>query len=193
MPTGWRYSSAWWNGSGAGPHSPAHPTHAALRPSMTDSMADTRPPGLRSQVLSPPSSITRSTGRRFAATTRSNVGPATVTSHHHLLRGSLSSLRRLEQPRSGNEEVPRILQCVACPPLTLHQDFDIAVAEDVAPPRVTRHTRFGLFPKPWRRSMLEIAEIAPPAREDVMKAQVGDRIILAGIRVDDPVLSLIHI
>src|SRR5665647_3033168 len=107
MPTGWRYSSAWWNGSGAGPHSPAHPTHAALRPSMTDSMADTRPPGLRSQVLSPPSSITRSTGRRFAATTRSNVGPATVTSHHHLLRGSLSSLRRLEQPRSGNEEVPR--------------------------------------------------------------------------------------
>jgi hypothetical protein len=35
--------------------------------------------------------------------------------------------------------------------------------------------------------MLEIAEIAPPAREDVMKAQVGDRIILAGTRVDDPV------
>jgi len=35
--------------------------------------------------------------------------------------------------------------------------------------------------------MLEIVEIAPPAWEDVMKAQVGDRIILAGTRVDDPV------
>src|SRR5665647_2731508 len=52
---------------------------------------------------------------------------------------------------------------------------------------VTRHTSFGLFQNPWHRSMLEIAEIAPPAWEDVMKAQVGDRIILAGTRVDDPV------
>src|SRR5674476_903853 len=74
-----------------------------------------------------------------------------------------------------------------CQPLTLHQDVDVAVVEEVAPPRVTGHSSVGLFRKPWRRSMLEIAEIAPPAREDVMKAQVGDRIILAGTRVDDPV------
>jgi hypothetical protein len=35
--------------------------------------------------------------------------------------------------------------------------------------------------------MLEGAENPPPVTEDVMKAQVGDRIILAGTRVDDPV------
>jgi len=35
--------------------------------------------------------------------------------------------------------------------------------------------------------MLDIAEFTPPATEDVMKARVGDRIILAGTRVDDPV------
>jgi hypothetical protein len=35
--------------------------------------------------------------------------------------------------------------------------------------------------------MLESAEILPSVTEDVMKAQVGDRIILAGTRVDDPV------
>jgi hypothetical protein len=35
--------------------------------------------------------------------------------------------------------------------------------------------------------MLKTAENPPPTREDVMQAQVGDRIILAGTRVDDPV------
>src|ERR1019366_7144218 len=55
---------------------------------MTGSMAVTRPPGLRCQPLTPSASTTRSTGRRFAATTRSNVGPATVMSHHLPARGS---------------------------------------------------------------------------------------------------------
>jgi hypothetical protein len=35
--------------------------------------------------------------------------------------------------------------------------------------------------------MLRDSRKSPPASEDVMKAQVGDRIILAGTRVDDPV------
>jgi hypothetical protein len=35
--------------------------------------------------------------------------------------------------------------------------------------------------------MLRESQKPPPASEDVMKAQVGDRIILAGTRVDDPV------
>ena len=45
----------------------------------------------------------------------------------------------------------------------------------------------GLFPDTSRRSMLEGAETRHQVTEDVMKAQVGDRIILAGRRVDDPV------
>src|SRR5664279_5436680 len=45
---------------------------------------------------------------------------------------------------------------------------------------------FWLFREAVRRSMLKRRE-ARPASEDVMKAQVGDRIILAGTRVDDPV------
>src|SRR5665811_2527709 len=49
---------------------------------MTGSMAATSPPGLLCQVLSPAASKTRSTGRRFAATTRSNVGATTVIDHH---------------------------------------------------------------------------------------------------------------
>src|SRR5665811_2326935 len=49
---------------------------------MTGSMAATSPPGLLCQVLSPAASKTRSTGRRFAATTRSNVGATTVKDHH---------------------------------------------------------------------------------------------------------------
>jgi hypothetical protein len=35
--------------------------------------------------------------------------------------------------------------------------------------------------------MLRDSRIPPPATEDTMKAQVGDRIILGGTRVDDPV------
>jgi hypothetical protein len=35
--------------------------------------------------------------------------------------------------------------------------------------------------------MLKDSQNPPPVSEDVMKAQVGDRIILAGTRVDDPV------
>src|SRR5674476_1541646 len=54
---------------------------------MTDSIAVTRPPGLRRQVASPLASTTRSRGRRFAATTRSNVGVATVTLYQLLSGG----------------------------------------------------------------------------------------------------------
>ena len=43
------------------------------------------------------------------------------------------------------------------------------------------------FPNAGRKSMLKDNENPPPASEDVMRAQVGDRIILAGTRVDDPV------
>jgi Domain of unknown function (DUF1876)/Domain of unknown function (DUF1918) len=46
---------------------------------------------------------------------------------------------------------------------------------------------FGLFPDAWRRRMLEGTETRHQVTEDVMKAQVGDRIIIAGRRVDDPV------
>src|SRR5450631_57480 len=42
-PTGCKYTPFSRNGSGAGPGSPPHPTHAAIRPAMTGSMAVTRP------------------------------------------------------------------------------------------------------------------------------------------------------
>src|SRR5450759_4218423 len=87
-PTGCKYTPFSRNGSGAGPGSPAHPTHAASRPAMTGSMAVTSPPGLCRQPLTPSASTTRSTGRRFAATTRSNVVPATVMDRHLPARGS---------------------------------------------------------------------------------------------------------
>src|SRR5664280_675796 len=87
-PTGCKYTPFSRNGSGGVPGSPAHPTHAASRPAMTGSMAVTSPPGLRCQPLTPSASTTRSTGRRFAATTRSNVVPATVMSRHLPARDS---------------------------------------------------------------------------------------------------------
>src|ERR1039457_4683766 len=99
--TGRRCISSSLNGSGAGPGSPAQPTHAASRPRMTDYKAVTRPPGLRRQVLSPLASTTRSTGRRFAATTRSNVGAASVTLHQLLNPGSEVTLGDPVQFRSS--------------------------------------------------------------------------------------------
>src|SRR5689334_19841469 len=76
------------NASGASPGSPAQPTQAApSRPRMTDSMAVTRPPGLRRQVASPSGPTTRSTGNRLAAMTRSNVGVAVLTPDQLLRRG----------------------------------------------------------------------------------------------------------
>src|SRR5450756_58713 len=87
-PTGCKYTPFSRDGSGDGPGSPAHPTHAASRPAMTGSMAVTSPPGLRCQPLTPSASTTRSTGRRFAAPTRSNVVPTTVMNRHLPARGS---------------------------------------------------------------------------------------------------------
>jgi hypothetical protein len=58
-------------GSGASPVSPAQPTQAPGCVRITDSMAVTRPPGLRRHSTSPSSVTTWSTGRRFAAMTRS--------------------------------------------------------------------------------------------------------------------------
>ena len=52
---------------------PAHPTHAASRPRITDSMAVTRPPGLRRHSSCPSSPVTRSTGSRLAAMTNEYV------------------------------------------------------------------------------------------------------------------------
>src|SRR5665811_1824391 len=57
---------------------------------MTGSMAVTSPPGLRCQVLVPRASTTRSTGRRFAATTRSKVRIPDMA-HPLLPHGSISA------------------------------------------------------------------------------------------------------
>src|SRR5699024_9712580 len=65
-------------GAGASPASPAQPTQAPSRCRITESIAVTSPPGERCHSFLPSGPTTRSTGRRLAAMTRSNLRVATA-------------------------------------------------------------------------------------------------------------------
>jgi hypothetical protein len=75
----------------------ASPSHPRCVRAGHDRHGCHQPRGLRRQPLTPSASITRSTARRFAATRRSNVVPATVMNHHPCSRvwASLRARTRL--------------------------------------------------------------------------------------------------
>ena len=63
------------NGPGASPADPDHPTHAPSKRCMTGFSALTSPPGLVRHRVEPSAESTRSTGSRFATTTKPYPAP----------------------------------------------------------------------------------------------------------------------